>query len=38
MTANVLAPLTRIGDDFQAFVDKIIERQAETSREIGLIR
>ncbi len=38
MTNNGLAPFTRVGDDFQSFVDESIESQAELSREIGLIQ
>lgn len=38
MAANGLAPFTRVGDDFQAFVDESIASQAELSREIGVIQ
>lgn len=38
MAANGLAPFTSIGDEFQAFIDESIEKQAELSREIGLIQ
>ena len=38
MAANGLAPFTRVGDDFQAFVDESIEKQAALSREIGIIQ
>ena len=38
MAANGLAPFTRVGDDFQAFVDESIEGSAALSREIGVIQ
>ncbi|MGB3555597.1 MAG: tripartite tricarboxylate transporter substrate-binding protein [Jannaschia sp.] len=38
MEANGLAPFTRVGDDFQAFVDESIAASADLSREIGIIQ
>ncbi|SFI55162.1 Bug family tripartite tricarboxylate transporter substrate binding protein [Jannaschia pohangensis] len=38
MAANGLAPFTRVGNDFQAFVDQSIEESAALSREIGIIQ
>ena len=38
MEANGLAPFTRVGGDFQAFVDESIAGQEALSREIGVIQ
>jgi len=38
MTANGLAPFTKVGDDFQGYVDGVIEEIATLSREIGVIQ
>ena len=38
METNGLAPFTRIGDEFQTFIDKNIADTAELSREIGIIQ
>jgi len=36
MTANGLAPFTKVGDDFQGYVDGVIEEIATLSKEIGV--
>lgn len=38
MAANGLAPFTLVGDDFQAYVDGLVEEIAVMSREIGVIQ
>ena len=38
MEANGLAPFTRVGDDFQGYVDGVIEEIETMSREIGVIQ
>ena len=38
MAANGLAPFTRVGDDFQAFIDQNIADTEALSREIGVIQ
>ena len=38
MEANGLAPFTRVGGDFQNWVDGVIAQTAELSREIGVIQ
>jgi putative tricarboxylic transport membrane protein len=38
MAANGLAPFTRVGDDFQSWVDGVIAETEELSREIGVIQ
>ena len=38
MTANGLAPFTKVGADFQGWVDGVIAQTAELSREIGVIQ
>lgn len=38
MSANGLAPFTRIGSDFQGYVDGVIGEIRELSREIGVIQ
>jgi putative tricarboxylic transport membrane protein len=38
MEANGLAPFTKVGDDFQAWVDGVIASTAELSREIGVLK
>lgn len=38
MTENGLAPFTKIGDDFQAWVDDVIAQTQDLSREIGVIQ
>lgn len=38
MTANGLAPFTKVGDDFQGYVDGVIEEIATLSKEIGVIQ
>ncbi|NNL74466.1 MAG: tripartite tricarboxylate transporter substrate binding protein [Silicimonas sp.] len=38
MTANGLAPFTKVGDDFQSWVDGVIADTEELSREIGVIQ
>ena len=38
MTANGLAPFTRVGDDFQGYVDGVIEEIKTLSKEIGVIQ
>jgi len=38
MVANGLAPFTKVGDDFQNWVDGVIDATANLSREIGVIQ
>ncbi len=38
MKANGLAPFTKVGDDFQSWVDQNIAQTEELSREIGVIQ
>ncbi|MCW1930988.1 Bug family tripartite tricarboxylate transporter substrate binding protein [Pararhodobacter zhoushanensis] len=38
MTANGLAPFTRVGDEFQTWIDGVIAQTQELSREIGVIQ
>lgn len=38
MVANGLAPFTKVGDDFQSWVDGVIASTGELSREIGVIQ
>ena len=38
MAANGLAPFTKVGDDFQSWVDGVIASTEELSREIGVIQ
>ena len=38
MAANGLAPFTKVGGDFQAWVDGVIAETAALSREIGVIQ
>ncbi|MEM9427626.1 MAG: tripartite tricarboxylate transporter substrate-binding protein [Pseudomonadota bacterium] len=38
MTANGLAPFTKVGGDFQSWVDGVIADTEELSREIGVIQ
>lgn len=38
MTANGLAPFTKVGADFQGWVDGVIAQTAELSKEIGVIQ
>ena len=38
MMKNGLAPFTKVGDDFQSWVDGVIESTEELSREIGVIK
>lgn len=38
MTANGLAPFTKVGGDFQSWVDNVIAETEELSREIGVIQ
>jgi putative tricarboxylic transport membrane protein len=38
MAANGLAPFTKVGGDFQSWVDGVIAQTAELSREIGVIQ
>jgi putative tricarboxylic transport membrane protein len=38
MEANGLAPFTRIGNDFQDWIDRVIAETEALSREIGVIR
>lgn len=37
MTANGLAPFTKVGGDFQSWVDGVIADTVELSKEIGVI-
>jgi putative tricarboxylic transport membrane protein len=38
MVANGLAPFTKVGGDFQSWIDDVIEQTAELSRQIGVIQ
>jgi putative tricarboxylic transport membrane protein len=38
MAANGLAPFTKVGDDFQSWVDGVIADTVELSRELGVIQ
>ena len=38
MTANGLAPFTKVGNDFQSWVDGVVASTMELSREIGVIQ
>ena len=38
MAANGLAPFTKVGDDFQSWVDGVIASTEDLSREIGVIQ
>ena len=38
MAANGLAPFTKVGDDFQSWVDGVVASTEELSREIGVIQ
>ena len=38
MVANGLAPFTKVGGDFQSWVDKVVAETEELSREIGVIK
>jgi putative tricarboxylic transport membrane protein len=38
MAANGLAPFTKVGDDFQNWVDGVVAETEELSREIGVIQ
>lgn len=38
MVANGLAPFTKVGADFQNWIDKVVADTAELSREIGVIQ
>jgi putative tricarboxylic transport membrane protein len=38
MVANGLAPFTKVGGDFQSYVDGLVEEVADLSRELGVIQ
>jgi putative tricarboxylic transport membrane protein len=38
MAANGLAPFTKVGGDFQAWIDQVVADTADLSREIGVIQ
>jgi len=38
MAANGLAPFTKVGGDFQSWVDQVVADTADLSREIGVIQ
>ncbi len=38
MEANGLAPFTKVGDDFQTYLDGVIKEVGDLSREIGVIQ
>ncbi len=38
MAANGLAPFTKVGDDFQNWIDKVVADTVELSKEIGVIQ
>ncbi|MDW4549142.1 tripartite tricarboxylate transporter substrate-binding protein [Defluviimonas sp. D31] len=38
MAANGLAPFTKVGDDFQGWIDQVVADTTELSKEIGVIQ
>ena len=38
MVANGLAPFTKVGGDFQSWIDNVIAETVELSKEIGVIQ
>jgi putative tricarboxylic transport membrane protein len=38
MTANGLAPFTKVGGDFQSWIDGVVAQTVELSKEIGVIQ
>ena len=38
MEANGLAPFTKVGGDFQSWVDSVVAQTVELSKEIGVIQ
>ena len=38
MTANGLAPFTKVGGDFQSWIDQVVADTVELSKEIGVIQ
>ena len=38
MAANGLAPFTKVGDDFQSYVDGVVEETRQLSKDIGVIQ
>ena len=38
MAANGLAPFTKVGDDFQNWIDKVVADTVALSKEIGVIQ
>ena len=38
MAANGLAPFTKVGGDFQSWIDKVVADTQELSKEIGVIQ
>jgi putative tricarboxylic transport membrane protein len=38
MTANGLAPFTKVGGDFQSWIDGVVADTVELSKEIGVIQ
>ncbi|MCU9848078.1 tripartite tricarboxylate transporter substrate-binding protein [Defluviimonas sp. WL0024] len=38
MAANGLAPFTKVGDDFQSWIDQVVADTTELSKEIGVIQ
>ena len=38
MEANGLAPFTKVGGDFQSYVDQVVAEVRELSKELGVIQ
>jgi len=38
MVSNGLAPFTKVGGDFQTWIDKVVADTQELSKEIGVIQ
>jgi putative tricarboxylic transport membrane protein len=38
MAANGLAPFTKVGGDFQSWIDQVVADTVELSKEIGVIQ
>jgi putative tricarboxylic transport membrane protein len=38
MVANGLAPFTKVGGDFQGYIDQVVEEVRQLSKDIGVIQ
>jgi putative tricarboxylic transport membrane protein len=38
MAANGLAPFTKVGGDFQSYIDLVVKEVRELSRKLGVIQ